>query len=153
MIDSDKGLLSSPPTGNDVMSISNPEHTGNLRHMLGSGSISNAPSMSQLRADTLPMNRVNPPRARTPDPQLYDHSTFGVPLTRHQTCPVEDSFDDTSSPRYMKKRQVARAQKLAKMGFSGSGEPWREMSTYNSRPQRHRFGGIKTLVQSLTGKA
>lgn len=99
------------------------------------------------------MNRVAPPRSHTPDPVLYDHSAFGVPLTRHQTCPVEDSFDYASSSRNVKERQVARAQKLAKMGFSGGGEPWRETSTHINRPQRQRFGGIKTLVQSLTGKA
>lgn len=103
----------------------------------------------------MPIDRTSLPRSRTPDPQLYDvPPTLGAPLTRYQTCPTEDSYDFGNSTRTVKERQAARAQKLTKMGFSGSGgDHWRDTSVAHTRTHRQRFPGIKTLVQSLTGKA
>lgn len=120
------------------------------------------------------------PRSRTPDPEsslsYHNHShahsagaAFGTPLARFPTCPTEDSFNELVPHKSSSQaRQAARAQKLAKMGFSSGGDTWREMSGYASvkspgagaaggaagggGAQRHRFGGIKTLVQNLTGR-
>ena len=105
---------------------------------------------AQPRSETMPSERQFVPRSRTPDPE---HSfSYGAPLMRYPTCPVEETLGDRKGTLTVKERQAARAQKLAKMGFSSGGEPWREVSTY-SRSNRQRFGGIKTLVQSLTGRA
>ncbi|KAI0093448.1 hypothetical protein BDY19DRAFT_990083 [Irpex rosettiformis] len=163
------GFLSPPSALNGTTSISNPESSGRLhRTHSSSGMIITPPfAESQTRSDSLPTDRSSLPRSRTPDPQFYAYdalpppsaATLGVPLTRYQTCPTDDSYDFVNSARTVKERQVARAQKLAKMGFSGSGagvgvggEHWRDASS-GSRVQRPRFGGIKTFVQSLTGKA
>ncbi|KAI0686859.1 hypothetical protein BC835DRAFT_1378339 [Cytidiella melzeri] len=154
-----RALLITPPRM-DATSVSNPERTCRLHRAFGSSSNLNilptAP-YSQFRSDSLPVERYASPRSRTPDPPIYDPPTLGAPLTRYQTCPTEDSYGYDSSARTPKERQTARAQKLAKMGFSGSGggDHFRETSAAAAyvRPQRQRFGGIKTLVQSLTGKA
>ncbi|KAI0344512.1 hypothetical protein BDW22DRAFT_1343761 [Trametopsis cervina] len=160
-------LMSSPPPRHDATSISNPEPAGNLHHSFNSPGISITPPADadrHARSESLLTERstgmgisMGIARSRTPDPGYYDSLTHGVPLTRYQTCPTEDGGVGTSKVlRSGKERQAARAQKLAKMGFSsgGSADTWREASTYSQRPpQRHRFGGIKTLVQSLTGKA
>lgn len=140
------GFLSPPAVRNEPTSTSNPENSSRL--------LRTHSSSAQIRSDSLPVDRSAIPRSRTPDPQLYEAPpTLGVPLTRFQTCPTEDSYDFINSARTVKERQAARAQKLTKMGFSGSGaDHLRDTSNY-SRPHRQRFGGIKTLVQSLTGKA
>lgn len=90
-------------------------------------------------------------RSRTPDPETFSH---GAPLTRYPTCPTDDTYNNLmprKSTPTTQERQTARAQKLIKMGFTSAGEPWRESPGY-SRSQRQRFGGIKTLVQSITGR-
>jgi len=56
--------------------------------------------------------------------------------------------------RNEQERQAARATKLVKMGFQTS-EAWQSQSGYprgQTGSKHHRFGGIKTLVQSLKGK-
>lgn len=112
-----------------------------------------------------------PPRSRTPDPEIpVDAYTTGVPLVRVATAPLEQSHfadskagTDTSGNRLgslasRRKGGVGGAQKLARMGFS--------IDTHNHQlhysppgshpssrsPSKPRFGGIKSLVQSLKGK-
>ena len=102
------------------------------------------------------MSRSTLTRSRTPDPEvtLAYSSSFGVPLARFPTCPTEDSLNELVPHKSSTQaRQAARAQKLAKMGFSSGGDTWRETSGYpGPRSQKHRFGGIRTLVQNLTGR-
>ena len=100
------------------------------------------------------MEKMFIPRSRTPDPETSFGSLasgMGMPLTRYPTCPPEDTILPRNELLTKQERQAARAQKLAKMGFS-SGEPWKESSTYARSQRPTRFGGIKTLVQSLTGR-
>lgn len=145
--------LSSAQARHDATSISNPEPASTLQHAPGSSSAAFPPPTSShvhARTETLPTERQFAPRSRTPEPE--SSFSYGAPLTRYPTCPVEDTFDTRKGSLTVKERQAARAQKLVKMGFSSGGDPWREVSTM-SRSNRQRFGGIKTLVQSLTGRA
>ncbi|KAH8107835.1 hypothetical protein BXZ70DRAFT_912873 [Cristinia sonorae] len=99
-------------------------------------------------------------RSRTPDPTNYDTPStrpVGVPLSRYSTAPNDGfEFEKTLSKQ---EREMARASKLTKMGFAAAGvggagvpaEGWTGRS--GGGGQKHRFGGIKTLVQSLTGKS
>ncbi|CAL1708048.1 unnamed protein product [Somion occarium] len=95
-------------------------------------------------------------RSRTPDPESdSSYVLTGVPLSRFPTSPDNDTlFDALPSERTLTKqeREVARANKLAKMGFSSGGDSWQGAGSF-SRSQKPRFGGIKTLVQTLTGKS
>ena len=127
-----------------------------LRHWASSTA-----SLNGARSDMLSMF---PPRSRTPDPDLekrFATLASGMPLTRYPTCPAEESIMPRHELLTKQERQAARAQKLAKMGFSFTGADTRKESTSFSRNQQqhqqqqrhHRFGGIKTLVQSLTGRA
>lgn len=77
-----------------------------------------------------------------------------MPLTRYPTCPAEEAIFPRNELLTKQERQAMRAQKLAKMGFSSNADAWKESPSYARSTQRnHRFGGIKTLVQSLTGRA
>lgn len=101
-----------------------------------------------------------PLRSRTPDPIVDaspSHFTTGVPLSRFPTTPANDSLYDPPISRTMTRqereaREVARANKLAKMGFSSSGDTWSGVGSV-PRSQKARFGGIKTFVQTLKGKS
>lgn len=100
-------------------------------------------------------------RSRTPDPIADASSSYfptGVPLSRYPTTPANDSLYDPPVGRTMTKqereaREVARANKLAKMGFSSSGDNWPGVGSLPSRSHKPRFGGIKTFVQTLKGKS
>ncbi|EMD37599.1 hypothetical protein CERSUDRAFT_114247 [Gelatoporia subvermispora B] len=110
----------------------------------------------QLEAQSSPRHI----RSRTPEPSRsrlppLDVPAFGVPLTRIATAPAQDTFQDFIPSRALteQERQVARANKLAKMGFQSS-DTWQHTAAGNPRGQsssKHRFG-IKNLVQSLKGK-
>ena len=126
-----------------------------LRHWASSTA-----SLNGARSDMLSMF---PPRSRTPDPEIdrrFATLASGMPLTRYPTCPAEESIMPRHELLTKQERQAARAQKLAKMGFSSTGaaDTWKESTSFSrNQPQQqhrhHRFGGIKTLVQSLTGRA
>lgn len=144
------------------MSISNPENSSRLHGaalLSSSTSLISPPSAHiKTRSETLPVLRPTVPlvRSRTPDPDttLSYGGSFGAPLARFPTCPAEDTLHELvprKASLSTQARQAARAQKLAKMGFSSGGDTWRESSGL-SRSQKPRFGGIKTLVQSLTGR-
>lgn len=64
--------------------------------------------------------------------------------------PPGQPYETPLPPRLAtKERHAARSQKLSKMGLPAPTDSWKE----SPRVQRnHRFGGIKTLVQSLTGR-
>ena len=166
----------------NVLSTSNPENSGRLyatacvsAHSLISPPSAHQPPYShhhKMRSETLPSSARTGHahgRARTPDPdatlRLSQSASlaFGAPLARHQTCPLEDSLNELvprKASLSTQARQAARAQKLARMGFQaqaggggGAGESWREASEFaRGAHKQHRFGGIKTLVQSLTGR-
>ena len=84
-----------------------------------------------------------------------------MPLSRYSTTPDDVFGDDRLGARgrgalTKEEREVARVSKLTKMGFAaGAGEAWQGGHSgghSGSGKQRHRFG-IRTLVQSLTGKS
>ncbi|TCD67082.1 hypothetical protein EIP91_000595 [Steccherinum ochraceum] len=125
-------------------------------------------SLSSSLAPLTPLERPRIQRSRTPDPTEDRDFTIsprpvGIPLSRYSTAP-HDGFNELGSRGLSKQeREVARANKLTKMGFSvstgsntnatgpnGAGETWSGRSGHG---HKHRFGGIKTLVQSLTGKS
>lgn len=148
----------SPQPSKVNLSSSDPDRRGKLLTVPGMSSSSTFPSPhGQLRADSLPVDRPFIPRSRTPDPDSSWSSTtvtagFGTPLTRYPTCPAEDIIP-RNELLTRQERQAARAQKLAKMGFSSSGtDAWKESPAYARSQRQHKFG-LKTLVQSLTGRA
>ncbi|OCH86374.1 hypothetical protein OBBRIDRAFT_761438 [Obba rivulosa] len=115
------------------------------------------PSSSYLQPDVHPSPRRI--RSRTPDPTRtdvpsLDRPALGVPLSRIATAPPEDTFQDLIPNRAMTEheRQVARANKLTKMGFQSS-ETWQHSASHprGQGSSKSRFG-IKTFVQSLKGK-
>lgn len=75
-----------------------------------------------------------------------------MPLTRFPTCPAEDTIIPRNDLLSKQERQAARAQKLAKMGLTPAHESWKESPSFARTQRPHRFGGIKTLVQTLTGR-
>ncbi|KZT10590.1 uncharacterized protein LAESUDRAFT_720925 [Laetiporus sulphureus 93-53] len=96
-------------------------------------------------------------RSRTPDPEsdIFGPSSLlaGIPLSRVSTAPAQDTFLSPNRSLTIKERQVARATKLAKMGFA-SPDAWQNTMP-GSRSQlghKQRFAGIKGFVQSLKGK-
>ncbi|KAH9935563.1 uncharacterized protein B0H18DRAFT_976273 [Fomitopsis serialis] len=101
-------------------------------------------------------SRPRVPRSRTPDPSLDDPldrgATTGVPLSRISTAPVQDAYLKPKRGLTDQERQVARATKLVKMGFSTADSFTATSVNRNQTANRHRFGGFKGFVQSLTGK-
>ena len=101
-----------------------------------------------------------PLRSRTPDPIIDASSSYlttGVPLSRYPTTPTNDSLYDAPTKRPLTKkereaRELARANKLTKMGFASNIDTWTGVGSV-SRSQKPRFGGIKTFVQTLKGKS
>lgn len=107
-------------------------------------------------------------RSRTPDPDPSDDERF-VPLSRTSTAPSASTYGScTTSPVLEgRERDVARANKLARMGFvkpvaPGAGSPSSAGSAplyadatraAAGTPVKRGFGGIKSFVQSLTGKS
>ena len=97
------------------------------------------------------------PVSTDPDssPDLYVHSrrSFqGSSLSRGVPSALDDA--DRVPPKVQQQRdrsqQIARANKLAKMGFSAAELP---SPNSGSRPgNKSRFGGIKHLVDSIKGK-
>ena len=77
----------------------------------------------------------------------------GSPLCRVSTAP-EDSASERSREHA---RQVASAIKLARMGFAAGGDVRngvvpRSASPRPSSGSKARFGGLRTFMQTLTGK-
>jgi hypothetical protein len=116
-----------------------------------------SPPSSLLDYDNVPYSApvpTNPYAESSPD--LYAHSrrSFqGSQLSRG----VPSAPGDTGRvlPKVQQQRdrsqQIARANKLAKMGFSATAEYSSPNS--GSRPtNKSRFGGIKLLVDSIKGK-
>ncbi|KAI0785542.1 hypothetical protein C8Q75DRAFT_893756 [Abortiporus biennis] len=92
-------------------------------------------------------------RSRTPDPESDVSGYIGVPLSRYSSTPAHDSLCDVLPKKVLSKqeREVARANKLVKMGFASGGETWQQSPRPAQTPPKHRFGGIRTFVQTLTG--
>lgn len=90
-------------------------------------------------------------------PELYAHSgrSFqGSPLPRGLPSALDDA--DLVPPTKVQQQrdrsqQIARANKLAKMGFSAAELPSTNSSARSSN-HKPRFGGIKNLVDSIKGK-
>lgn len=99
----------------------------------------------------------NYPRSRTPNPDLEPE-----PLSRISSLDGVDTDTDTEhtlmrvstaplsgpAPMRGKREQVKSAKKLTRMGFAAS-----EQAGRNPPPPNTRFGAIKSLMQSLKGKA
>lgn len=90
-------------------------------------------------------------------PELYAHSGRpfqGSPLPRGLP-PALDDADLVPPTKVQQQRdrsqQIARANKLAKMGFSAAELPSPNSSSRSSN-HKPRFGGIKNLVDSIKGK-
>ena len=156
-VESPPKFLSPKPSKTNLLSVSDPDRRGKLLAVPGMSSSSTFPTPPG-RSDSLPIDRPFIPRSRTPDPDSsWTSSTitggFGTPLTRYPTCPAEDTILPRNDLLTKQERQAARAQKLAKMGFSSSGaDTWKESPAFARSQRQHRFG-LKTLVQSLTGRA
>ncbi|KAH9839437.1 uncharacterized protein C8Q71DRAFT_749520 [Rhodofomes roseus] len=101
-------------------------------------------------------SRPRVPRSRTPDPSCDDPldrgPTTGVPLSRISTAPVQDAYLKPKRGLTNQERQVARATKLVKMGFSTADTLAATGANRNQTTNRHRVGGFKGFVQSLKGK-
>ncbi|PIL33844.1 hypothetical protein GSI_03550 [Ganoderma sinense ZZ0214-1] len=114
-------------------------------------------------------------RSRTPD---HDRSfvdspssaggSFGVPLSRVSTAPPRHASPDIIAQRTLseQERERARANKLMKMGlfthdsFARAGSPYGHArngggsgSAGGGTAGKHRFGGFRGFVQTLTGKS
>ncbi|KIJ67526.1 hypothetical protein HYDPIDRAFT_25969 [Hydnomerulius pinastri MD-312] len=93
-----------------------------------------------------------PRRSRTPDPDLDSDLMRGIPLSRVSTTPCHET---TPSRRGRDRDTTRSAQKLTRMGFSTI-DNWQPSpykgGTSRSPPPRHRFGGIRTIMQSFQGK-
>ncbi len=79
----------------------------------------------------------------------------GVPLTRVATAPTVDKFGyEFHHDEDISTRQSANASKLARMGFAPDNAIHPPMLNYTSTrsPTKPRFGGIKSLVQTLKGR-
>ncbi|KAI0766846.1 hypothetical protein BD413DRAFT_634983 [Trametes elegans] len=138
-----------------------------------------------------PSPSLSPPRivrSRTPDPASRYLSTspptdggamFGVPLSRVSTAPPRHGSPDLAPQRSLseQERQLARANKLMKMGLatydalprsrarspygharnagggSGGGGAGAGMGVGGAALGKQRFGGIRGFVQTLTGKS
>lgn len=89
-----------------------------------------------------------------PDPYVHSRPSFqGSSLPRGVSSALDDA--EHVLPKVLQQRdrsqQIARANKLAKMGFS-AGEIPSPNSGSRSSSNRPRFGGIKHLVESIKGK-
>ncbi|KAJ6603145.1 hypothetical protein B0H10DRAFT_648810 [Mycena sp. CBHHK59/15] len=90
-------------------------------------------------------------RARTPDPDQglsrvssldgieFTETELGPTLTRISTAPIPPTRDKRDLARH-----IASANKLTRMGFSPAPQPVKQ--------DQKRFGGLKSLMQSLKGK-
>ncbi|KAI0644521.1 hypothetical protein C8Q79DRAFT_927649 [Trametes meyenii] len=124
-------------------------------------------------------SRTPDPRSRTPDPTSqrldvrpsHNPAAFGVPLSRVSTAPPRHGSPDIVTQRTIseQERQLARANKLMKMGLATYDSFPRSHSPYGHVRNgggsggsgggggvgsgKHRFGGIRGFVQTLTGKS
>ena len=109
-------------------------------------------------------------RSRTPDPDPSDadEDTFGVPLTRISTAPPArhagaDPNAISVRTKSEQERERARANKLMKMGllahdsFPRTGSPYAHSRNGGSLGGvgggKPRFGGLRGVFQTLTGKS
>ena len=90
-------------------------------------------------------------------PELYVHtkrSFQGSTLSRG--TPPTPGDADRVPPKVLQQRdrsqQIARANKLAKMGFSAAEFPSPTPNPSPRNSSKSRFGGIKNLVESIKGK-
>ncbi|KAI0666570.1 hypothetical protein C8Q78DRAFT_1107693 [Trametes maxima] len=120
-------------------------------------------------------SRTPDPRSRTSDPSSqyldinpsHNPAAFGVPLSRVSTAPPRHGSPDIVTQRTVseQERQLARANKLMKMGLATYDSFPRSHSPYGHVRNgggsggsgggggKHRFGGIRGFVQTLTGKS
>ncbi|TFK53874.1 hypothetical protein OE88DRAFT_1654226 [Heliocybe sulcata] len=106
--------------------------------------------------------RVAPPfervRSRTPDPEgerySLDEQALGVPLSRVSTAPCEDAVLGRGARSRNVARHVASANKLTRMGFVAT-DGYQTPSGYSTpgAGNKNKFGGLKSFVQSLKGRA
>lgn len=155
--------------------------------------LSDAPSLtrdlnSRYTFDNVRPTNLNLPRSRTPDPlsPRSEHSSpddeypsfprsvshghnrsFGIPLTRVATAPLQDSCSSSLSRSSSGGAgkwgglKPMSAKKLVKMGIpldpysshSHSLTPLGSSPTPSRSPSRARFGGIKSLVRGLKNKS
>ncbi|KAI0949666.1 hypothetical protein AcW1_009205 [Taiwanofungus camphoratus] len=133
-----------------------------LSHSL-SASLTPPKSMHlKVNSEVLPGPPPKLHRSRTPDPEPHTsrrnahYHAEGIPLSRISTAPAQDSCVECVPGRPMneQERQIARANKLAKMGFHTT-DSWQKTSI---APRSHisikpRFEGIKSFVQTFKGKS
>jgi len=117
-----------------------------------------SPPLSPLDCDDVPYTA--PASTNTyadPSPELYvraRRSFQGPLLSRGAPSTPDDS--DRVPPKVLQQRdrsqQIARANKLAKMGFSTTEFPLSTSNSGSRNSSKPRFGGIKSLVNSIKGK-
>ena len=118
-----------------------------------------SPPSSPLDYDDVPYTvpvPTNPSTDSSPELYVTTKRSFQGPSLPHVVPSVLDDTDRVP-PKVLQQRdrsqQIARANKLAKMGFSAADLP---SSTSNSGSRasstKSRFGGIKNLVDSIKGK-
>jgi hypothetical protein len=117
-----------------------------------------SPPPSPLDYDDAPYTApvsTNPYADSSPDLHIHRKRSFqGSSLPRDIPSALEDAH--RVSPKVLQQldrsHQIARANKLAKMGFSAARS--HQPPNSGSRPSgnKSRFGGIKHLVDSIKGK-
>ena len=115
-----------------------------------------SPPPSPLDYDEGPHTAPVPASTYTdPSPELYvrnRRSFQGPSLSRDGPSILDDA--DPAPPKVLQQRdrsqQIARANKLAKMGFAVAEIPASNPGPRNGN--KSRFGGIKNLVDSIKGK-
>jgi hypothetical protein len=90
-------------------------------------------------------------------PELYAHTRRSFQeSTLSRDVPSTPDDTDRVPPKVLQQRdrsqQIARANKLAKMGFSAAELPSSTTNTSPRNSNKSRFGGIKNLVDSIKGK-
>ncbi|THH14465.1 hypothetical protein EW146_g5868 [Bondarzewia mesenterica] len=112
-----------------------------------------------LTVDKPPLPPSLPPpivRSRTPDPESdTSRDNNGAELCRVLTAPPQETFNDLlpdAAKDGDRPRRIARANKLAKMGFVGPGESAAGGVKTKSHTQR-LGGGFRSLMQTLKGKS
>ena len=116
-----------------------------------------SPPPSLLDYDEGPYTAPAPANTHAdPSPELYVRTrrSFQGPSLSHDG-PSTLGDTDRVPPKVLQQRdrsqQIARANKLAKMGFSAAELPAPTPGSRNGN-NKSRFGGIKNLVDSIKGK-
>ncbi|TDL16727.1 hypothetical protein BD410DRAFT_612803 [Rickenella mellea] len=99
-----------------------------------------------------PLSKATPSNGSVPSLPLV-----GIPLTRVSTVPLQESSPTSPNPFTTpdtRAKHKGSANKLARMGFTVDAPQAMPVTPpSSSRPATKRFGGIKSLMQSLKGRS